>query len=302
MVSGFKKSKNSKKSSKMELAKDKKQLMLAVGVIILFVINGIVMFVRIYLEDHPITSNNNNSQSEIDKQYSESPDAPADAGNTTVPPTDTTASPTPATDTTQASGANNASDTANDIYVKTIAMNGNTQAPQTQPETNNNVEIMSVSQHKFNGKMVMVNVSSAGRSDPFANPSTLHSGSKARPIPKYLTPPPSLLTSSSEVGRVMTTTVSGILYDKYSPSAILNIEGADYLVKKGDIINSYKVLYIGKTQVIVQLGRNIYKAGVGQLLSLTDLNFNTIANLNRKFGGNSVSIKPKAKTKSRKHK
>ena len=301
MVSGFKKSKNSKKASKMELAKDKKQLIIAIGIIAIFVINGIVMFVRIYLEEHPATSNNSNSQSEIDKQYSGQSDATAGAGNTTAPPAaDTTVSTAPA-DTTQANGANTTSDAANDIYVKTIAMNSNTKSPQTQPETSN-VDIMSVSQHKFNGKMVTVNVSSAGRADPFANPATLYSGSKARPIPKYLTPPPSLLTSSSDVGRVMTTTVSGILYDKYSPSAILNIEGADYLVKKGDIINSYKVLYIGKTQVIVQLGRNIYKAGVGQLLSLTDLNFNTIANLNRKFGGNSVSIKPKAKTKSRKHK
>ncbi len=83
--------------------------------------------------------------------------------------------------------------------------------------------------------------------------------------------------------------------DKYSPSAIINIEGSDYLVKRGDIINHYKVLYIGKNDVIVQLGKNIYKAGVGELLSPTDLNYNTIANLNKKFGGNNVQISVKKK-------
>ena len=39
----------------------------------------------------------------------------------------------------------------------------------------------------------------------------------------------------------MDTVVSGILYDKFSPSAILNIEGNDYLVKKGDVVTAVVV-------------------------------------------------------------
>ena len=47
-----------------------------------------------------------------------------------------------------------------------------------------------------------------------------------------LMPPPEELAEGSDAARLLDTIVSGILYDKYSPSAILNIEGNDYLVKK----------------------------------------------------------------------
>ena len=87
--------------------------------------------------------------------------------------------------------------------------------------------------------------------------------------------------------KIVTTKVSGIMYDKSNPSAILNIEGADYLVRSGDVINGYKVLSIGKNHVTVQKGSNVYKAGVGQLVTegQTDVTYNQVANLNKKFGG-----------------
>lgn len=97
--------------------------------------------------------------------------------------------------------------------------------------------------------------------------------------------PPESLNGTSEAARVMDTVVSGILFDKYSPSAILNIEGNDYLVKKGDVINSYKVLAIAQDSVTVQLGNNTYKAGIGELLVGGTLNENVVPNLNNKFGG-----------------
>lgn len=140
---------------------------------------------------------------------------------------------------------------------------------------------------KRSGKMVMISVAESGRSNPFLPAAENYVPSGHLP---YLPPPPETLQTKSDASKVMTTTISGILYDRYSPSAIINIEGSDYLVKRGDVVNHYRVLSIGKTQVIVQLGRNIYQAGVGQLLTKTDMNFNSIANLNKKFGGNSVSI------------
>ena len=87
--------------------------------------------------------------------------------------------------------------------------------------------------------------------------------------------------------KIVTTKVSGIMYDKSNPSAILNIEGADYLVRSGDVINGYKVLAISKNNVTVQKGSNIYKAGVGQLVAdgQVDVTYNNVANLNKKFGG-----------------
>ena len=75
------------------------------------------------------------------------------------------------------------------------------------------------------------------------------------------------------------------MYDTYNPSAILNIKGSDYLVRSGDIINGYKILAIGKELVTVQKGANVYKAGVGELFNESGINYNTVSNLESKFGG-----------------
>ena len=97
--------------------------------------------------------------------------------------------------------------------------------------------------------------------------------------------PPEVINENSDAARVMDTIVSGILYDKFSPSAIINIEGQDYLVKKGDVVNNYKVTNIAQDSVTVQLGSNTYKAGIGEILTEGNLNRNEVSNLNNKFGG-----------------
>ena len=105
-------------------------------------------------------------------------------------------------------------------------------------------------------------------------------------VPAYtLVEPPAVVDGNSDAARVMDTIVSGILYDKYSPSAILNIEGNDYLVKKGDVVNNYKVVSIVQDSVTVKLGSNVYKAGIGEILTEGSLNHNDVSNLNDKFGG-----------------
>lgn len=105
-------------------------------------------------------------------------------------------------------------------------------------------------------------------------------------VPKFdLVEPPDFVNEASEAARVMDTTVSGILYDKYSPSAILNIEGNDYLVKKGDVVNNYKVVNILQDSVTVKLGNNTFKAGIGEILTEGSVNYNDVSNLNKKFGG-----------------
>ncbi len=105
-------------------------------------------------------------------------------------------------------------------------------------------------------------------------------------VPRFdLIEPPESIVDGSEAARVMDTIVSGILYDKYSPSAILNIEGNDYLVKTGDVVNNYKIVAINQDNVTVKLGSNTYKAGIGEILTEGDVQHNTISNLNKKFGG-----------------
>lgn len=112
------------------------------------------------------------------------------------------------------------------------------------------------------------------------------SGTSALDVPAYsLVEPPEMVDEASDAARVMDTVVSGILYDKFSPSAILNIEGNDYLVKKGDVVNNYKVINIMQDSVTVKLGANVYKAGIGEILTEGSLNYNEVSNLNNKFGG-----------------
>lgn len=144
-------------------------------------------------------------------------------------------------------------------------------------------------------KMVALVVEGSGRENPFvpANEPIKDEDSEAKKLVELqkaklqydLVEPPSGANADSDASRVLTTTVSGIMYDSTSPSAILNIEGSDFLVRSGDVINGYKVLAISPSVVTVQLGANVYKAGVGQLLATDGIQYNTISNLDKKFGG-----------------
>jgi len=152
-------------------------------------------------------------------------------------------------------------------------------------------------------KMVTMVVPDSGRADPFQpiheaiqDPdAAAKAAAKERAMQekvlsdaklKYdLVEPPNGSSPNTDADKVMTTKVSGIIYDADSPSAILNIEGSDYLVRSGDVVNGYKILAIGKTVVTVQYGANMYKAGVGELLATDGIQYNTISNLENKFGG-----------------
>ena len=124
------------------------------------------------------------------------------------------------------------------------------------------------------------------KANPFLPYRDIGSNRRVQDVPAYdLVEPPEMIDGNSDAARIMDTTVSGILYDKYSPSAILNIEGNDYLVKKGDVVNNYKVINIMQDSVTVKLGDNTYKAGIGEILTEGTLRQNDVPNLNKKFGG-----------------
>ena len=100
--------------------------------------------------------------------------------------------------------------------------------------------------------------------------------------------PPTELTVNEPAIKLMETTISGIMFDAIAPSAIVKVEGKDHLVRKGDRINGYKILNITKDRVVVQNGTNVYRASVGETITTEqtgEVNFNTIDNLTRKFGG-----------------
>ncbi len=285
MVSGQKKDSRVKKKGKLVLAKNKKQAYLALVILVLFFANSIYMGVKYLMEknaqQNPPQANNTIGQQQQNlESLTNMPRGGAVEG-----------------------GQNqNLSQDPNDIYSQTLnskaQQNGqNLTTPQGADE---DIEIITKkSASPKSEKMVLITVASSGRSNPFlpANENVLPESLS------YLTTPPETLPKDTDTSKIMTTTISGILYDKYSPSAIINIEGTDYLVKVGDIINHYKVLSIDKIQVIVKLGQNVYKAGVGELLSQTgleqnniaNLDKNNVANLNKKFGGNTIPINVKKK-------
>lgn len=170
-------------------------------------------------------------------------------------------------------------------------------------------------------KMVSYDVSTIGRSDPFlpygeirayeeAKQSAIaeaaaHNAEIARlkalqgkavrdpddisPYSFNLPVPPTSLASGTVATKITKTKVVGIMYNSESPSAIINVDNKDYLVRIGDKIigQEYKVMQINPTWITVSMGSNIYSAAIGELFSKDDVynNQNDIYNLKNRFGG-----------------
>ena len=140
-------------------------------------------------------------------------------------------------------------------------------------------------------EMVTVSVTgNVGRVDPFLPAIEIDTRGELE-LPKLpvasFHQPPIEVQENPEATKLMQTTISGIMFDAFSPSAIISVEGQDHLVRKGDRINGYKVLDITKNRVVVQNGTNIYRATVGETLTTKDegVIFNNVDNLKRKFAG-----------------
>lgn len=112
-----------------------------------------------------------------------------------------------------------------------------------------------------------------------------------KPNPNFVLPP--AITDVDEGARLLLqTSVSGIMYDSYSPSAIIKINNTDYLVKKGDTIMGFKILNITPKIVTIKRDANIFNAPIGRILATLDTtNNNEISNLNTRFGGSNVNAR-----------
>ena len=166
-----------------------------------------------------------------------------------------------------------------------IAISGNTQKAQLLYEPEISLASMPISATASRRDLISIPAGTV-KANPFVPYRNIETEDSLSDIPKFdLVAPPEVLNEGSDAARVMDTIVSGILYDKRSPSAIINIEGNDYLVKKGDVVNSYKILNIEQNSVTVKLGSNTYKAGIGEILTEGSINHNDVSNLSKKFGG-----------------
>jgi len=139
-------------------------------------------------------------------------------------------------------------------------------------------EIEVVSTPQNTDTMVTISMEDTGRADPFLPTGEYEqiaalSTPNVNRMPYYMVPPPESTGYDQDAVDVVKTKVSGIMYDRYNPSAILNINDEDYLVRAGDVVNNYRVLAISPSSVTVQLGANTYRAGVGQMFSGEDMNY-----------------------------
>lgn len=102
-------------------------------------------------------------------------------------------------------------------------------------------------------------------------------------------PPTSLASKDAAAAKITRTKVVGIMYNRTNPSAIINVDNKDYLVRQGDKIigQEYKVVTINPSIITVTLGSNVYSASIGELFSREDLNgkANDLYNLKNRFGG-----------------
>ena len=97
--------------------------------------------------------------------------------------------------------------------------------------------------------------------------------------------PPAYIPVDAQDSDLMHTTVSGILYNDEKSSAIINVDGTDQLVNKGDKIAGFQIVDISRNKVFVKKGHNIIAAGVGEAIEETPLTYNFVDNLSHKFGG-----------------
>lgn len=117
-----------------------------------------------------------------------------------------------------------------------------------------------------------------GRLDPFNPVGDINQ------LYDVLIPPSNPIADEDTVG-LATMRVSGIMYTPDSPSALININSEDFLVRRGDKFNGYSVEKITQENVTVRFGANVFTASVGESIAPETVGVNAIPNLNNKFAG-----------------
>ena len=104
--------------------------------------------------------------------------------------------------------------------------------------------------------------------------------------------PPTSLDTNTFAAKITRTKVVGIMFNTKSPSAIINVDKKDYLVRPGDKIigQEYKVVKITPTWVTAAMGSNVYSAAIGELFTKDSIETNQtdIYNLKERFGGRKI--------------
>ena len=196
-------------------------------------------------------------------------------------------------------------------------------AAKTQSNSDKTVDI-DIDEKTNTGKMVTYDVVSIGRSDPFmpynemleyerarnaAISEAATKNAKIKELKKHLNysireeddispysfnlpVPPTSLATGTAAAKITQTKVVGIMYNDEAPSAIINVDNKDYLVRPGDKIigQEYKVVKITQTWVTAAMGSNVYSAAIGELFTSDKMQTNQtdIYKLEERFGGRKI--------------
>ncbi len=145
------------------------------------------------------------------------------------------------------------------------------------------------------GDTVTVAIGDIGRKNPFSPMGSAESAQEqqAQKVEQIdygvnfpVIEPPQLSPEQANIIKLMNTKVAGIMFDPNRPSAIININGVDQLVRRGDVLSGFEMLGIDKNKVVIRCDNNIYRASLGQPLNAEKVvNTVEIANLKSKFYG-----------------
>lgn len=116
-------------------------------------------------------------------------------------------------------------------------------------------------------KLVTFSVQNGGRINPFIPPSGFESSKYTIASDYEILSPPEEVPGeevADEAKKLMDITVSGILFDSVKPSAIVNVNGSDFYVQVGDMVDEFQVIAINRQYVAIKDGTNIFKAQVGE--------------------------------------
>lgn len=139
-------------------------------------------------------------------------------------------------------------------------------------------------------KKEVIDIKPTGRANPFVPlqkyvsveiPETVVEYDKSG-LPK---PPETYGIQDERTTKMLAIAVSGIMYDEVSPSAIITFDGNDYFVQKGDRLDDYKVINITRNSVTIALGKNLYRANIGEEFKITSNFYGSAQYLPSKQGG-----------------
>ncbi len=139
-------------------------------------------------------------------------------------------------------------------------------------------------------KKEVIDIKPTGRANPFMPlqkyiaveiPETVIEYDKTG-LPK---PPESYGLKDEKTVKMLAIAVSGIMYDETNPSAIITFDNNDYFVQKGDRLDDYRVVDIARNSVTIALGKNLYRANIGEEFKISSSFYGSAEYLSPKQGG-----------------